>query len=82
MKLMEKHVKAKYPNMSTIWFTAWNPGGVEDLGDAMLYKVFQGVSENQTDLDGPFNELKTALGMRETQGQGTQILKYSFKCYS
>ena len=41
MNLMDEAIRKKYSvNAFVSWFTAWDPGGIEDLGDAMLYRPF------------------------------------------
>jgi energy-coupling factor transporter ATP-binding protein EcfA2 len=66
MKLMSEYVSNEYPkNACTAWFTAWDPGGVEDLGDAMLYRLFHEAAERNKDLSGAFKHLQEALGVRK-----------------
>lgn len=66
MKLMEKYAKEKYgQSICTVWFTAWDPGGVEDLADALLLRFFQDVAEDQKELSKPLKQLEEALGARK-----------------
>lgn len=48
------------------WFTAWDPGGIEDIGDAMLYNLFSDIVADNQDLTGAFDKLKEALGLRKS----------------
>jgi len=66
MKLMDKYIRedSTWKNVNTIWFTAWDPGGMEDLGDALLYRFFSEVVEENTGIANAFEDLKKALGIR------------------
>ncbi len=67
MKLMGRHIRKEYSaNICVAWFTAWDPGGIEDLGDAMLYRFFHDVAKGEKDLIGSFKELQQALGIRKS----------------
>ncbi len=65
MKLMKEHVYKAYPKKACVaWFTAWDPAGIDDLGDAMLYRLFHDVTESNSELSNAFKRLKEALGIR------------------
>lgn len=67
MKLMDEYLrKDQSQNVCVTWFTAWDPGGIEDLGDAMLYRLFLSIAGKNEDLSGPFKELQEALGVRRS----------------
>lgn len=67
MKLMDEYLrKNQSQNVCVTWFTAWDPGGIEDLGDAMLHRLFLSIAEKNKDLSGPFKELQEALGVRRS----------------
>lgn len=71
MKLMDEHVRKEYTGKKgyTAWFTAWDPGGAHDLGDAMLHSLFRELAEGNKELSNPFKELENALGMRRSAKQ-------------
>jgi len=67
MKLTSEFVSNEYPkNVCVTWFTAWDPGGIEDLGDAMLYRLFNDIVEKNKELSDVFKELQEALGVRKS----------------
>ena len=68
MKLMENFVKKKYAHKVCVaWFTAWDPGGIEDLGDAMLYHFAHSITSGIDDkeISKAVKELDEALGLRK-----------------
>ena len=68
MKLMDEYARKRsgWKNVRTVWFTAWDPGGIEDLGDALLYQFFQSVVGKEEKMAGVLNKLKEALGVRRS----------------
>ncbi|MFB0522161.1 MAG: P-loop NTPase fold protein [Candidatus Bathyarchaeia archaeon] len=68
MRLMREFIRSKSgrKNISVVWFTAWDPGGIEDLGDAMLYRFFEDVAGSEASMAKAFQELKEALGIRRS----------------
>jgi len=69
MKLMAQHAKQANSKVCITWFTAWDPGGIEDIGDAMLLRVFGDVAANNKDLTNSLKSLKEALGLRKSMRQ-------------
>jgi len=67
MKLMDEYINKRYPEeICSVWFKAWDPGGIDDLGDAMLYHLFHSVAGKHKSLDNAFKELQEALGIRKS----------------
>jgi hypothetical protein len=67
MHLVESFSKEKYKDkVLSAWFTAWDPGGIEDLEDSMLYSLYQQATKEEKELESNFTELKTALGLRKS----------------
>jgi hypothetical protein len=67
MKLMAECVTREYPTHASVaWFTAWDPGGIEDLGDALLFRLFDDIAKANPDLSDAFKELQEGLGMRRS----------------
>jgi len=66
MRIMEEHLRKSYSNLSFCWFTAWDPGGIQDLGDAMLYRLFGDVAKGNDELSEAFGRLELALGVRKS----------------
>jgi len=66
MKLMDEYIRkeSSWKNVHIAWFTAWDPGGIQDLGDAMLYHFFRDIAEKNREIAGAFKELQEALGIR------------------
>ena len=78
MKLMEEYIRkeSSWKKVHIAWFTAWDPGGIEDLGDAMLYNFFHDVVGKNEKMAGVFNELKEALGIRRSlRGRARRFLE-------
>jgi predicted KAP-like P-loop ATPase len=84
MKLIDDRVKAVYKDKTcSVWFTAWDPGSIQDLEDAMLYQFFKQLVEKKSPsviekdekdkLDELFNKLKEALGLRRSLKQKLRI---------
>ena len=68
MKLMDENIR-KEPSWKKVhiaWFTAWDPGGIVDLGDAMLYHFFRDVAGKSPKMADSFEELQEALGFRRS----------------
>ena len=65
MKLIEEHA-TKTHSVHVTWFTAWDPGGLHDIGDAMLYRLFSDVAEKEASLSDALKRLKEALGLRKS----------------
>jgi hypothetical protein len=64
---MEKHLKEKYGDKVCIaWFTAWDPGGIGDLGDAMLHCFAHSFPKDNRDIGKALKELDEALGLRKS----------------
>jgi len=74
MKLMEEYAREKsgWENVRTVWFTAWDPGGIQDLGDAMLYRFFRAAvdadkaEEMDKEMAETLKKLEEALGVRRS----------------
>ncbi len=66
MNLVMEHAKKTHSDVHVTWFTAWDPGGIEDIGDAMLYRVFGDIAKNNDELSGAFDRLKEALKLRKS----------------
>lgn len=68
MRLMQEYIsnESDWENVTVAWFTAWDPGGIEDLGDAMLYYFYKTFVEKHNELNHNYNELKNALGIRRS----------------
>lgn len=68
MKLMEEYIQkeSSWENVHVAWFTAWDPGGIQDLGDAMLYHFFRDVAGENQHIADAFKELQEALGIRRS----------------
>lgn len=68
MKLMEEYIRkeSSWEKVHTVWFTAWDPGGIQDLGDAMLYHFFRDVAGKNKKMVDAFKELQEALGIRRS----------------
>jgi hypothetical protein len=66
MKLMQEQIGKTLSKASATWFTAWNPGGMGDIGDSMLYRVFSDIAKDNKELSKPFNNLKEALKLRKS----------------
>lgn len=69
MKLMENFVKNEYHDKVCVaWFTAWDPGGIEDLGDAMLYHFAHCIARegDNKEISKAVKELDEALGLRRS----------------
>jgi len=67
MKLMDEYVRKNLSsNVCVAWFVAWDPGGIEDLGDAMLYRLFHDIAGKNKDLSSAFKKLQKALGLRKS----------------
>ena len=68
MKLMEEYIReeSSWEKVHTVWFTAWDPGGIQDLGDAMLYHFFRDVVGKNQEMANAFKELQQALGIRRS----------------
>jgi hypothetical protein len=67
MKLMDEYVREKSSwkgNARAVWFTAWDPGGIQDLGDAMLYRFFSSVAGKDKEMAETLKKLEKALGVR------------------
>ncbi|MCX6659133.1 MAG: P-loop NTPase fold protein, partial [Candidatus Bathyarchaeota archaeon] len=59
MKLMDEHVLKEHTGkVHTAWFTAWDPGGAHDLGDAMLHSLFRELVEGNKSCRNPSKNLK------------------------
>jgi hypothetical protein len=69
IKLIQQGAKEQFGNSVCFsWFTAWDPGGSKDLGDAMLYRFFQDIKESfkgDLTLEQGFKDLQEALGTRK-----------------
>jgi hypothetical protein len=66
MRIMEENLQKSHSNLSFCWFTAWDPGGIQDLGDAMLYRLFAEVAKGNDALSEAFARLEVALGIRKS----------------
>ena len=66
MKLMAGNARKKYRNACVSWFTAWDPGGIPDIGDAMLYRLFYDLEKENKELSDAFKELQEALRLRRS----------------
>jgi predicted KAP-like P-loop ATPase len=68
MKLMNEYIRKEsgWKKVHIVWFTAWGPGGIQDLGDAMLYRFFQEVAGKRRETKGAFRELQVALRIRRS----------------
>ena len=68
MKLMEEYIRkeSSWKKVHIAWFTAWDPGGIQDLGDAMLYHFFRDAIGKNQEMAGAFKELQKALGIRRS----------------
>jgi len=68
MRLMNEYIQkeSSWKKVDVTWFTAWDPGGIQDLGDAMLYNFFRDVATKNQEMNGIFKELKKALGIRRS----------------
>jgi hypothetical protein len=69
MKLTARHAKQVNPKVCITWFTAWDPGGIKDLGDAMLLRVFGDIAADNKDLTKSLKSLKEAVGLRKSMRQ-------------
>ena len=68
MKLMDEYVRKKLSsNVCVAWFIAWDPGGIEDLGDSMLYHLFHDIAGKNKALSSAFKKLQKALLPRNQQ---------------
>jgi hypothetical protein len=74
MKLMDEYIRKEpsWKNVHRAWFTAWDPGGIQDSGDAMLYHFFSDVVGDNKDIAGAFKELQEALGIRRSFRERTR----------
>lgn len=68
MKLMEEYIRkeSSWKKVHIVWFTAWDPGGIQDLGEAMLYQFFRDVAGKNRKMGDAFKELQKALGIRRS----------------
>jgi len=68
MKLMEEYIRKEshWKKVHIVWFTAWDPGGIQDLGDAMLHHFFREVAGENRKMLKALNELREALRIRRS----------------
>lgn len=68
MKLMNEYIRKEsgWKKVDVVWFTAWDPGGLQDLGDAMLYHFFRDIAEGEKDMVKAFQSLQEALRIRKS----------------
>jgi hypothetical protein len=66
MRMMEAHLREKYRDCLIVWFTAWDPEGVGNLGDAMIYRFLSDISKDDKKLEGSFKELEKSLKIRKS----------------
>ena len=68
MKLMDEYIQkeSSWKNVHISWFTAWDPGGIQDLGDAMLCHFFRDIAGENQEMVDAFKELQEALGIRRS----------------
>lgn len=68
MKLMDEYIRkeSSWKNVHIAWFTAWDPAGIQDLGDAMLYHFFRDVAGKNKEMASALKELQQALGIRRS----------------
>jgi len=59
MKIMESYLKETHSlDCICIWFTAWDPGGISNLGDAMIFRFLTDIARDQKDFKGYLKELE------------------------
>ena len=78
MRLMDEYIQkeSSWKKVDVTWFTAWDPGGIQDLGDAMLYNFFRYIATKNQEMNGTFKELQKALGIRRSfKERASQVLE-------
>jgi hypothetical protein len=74
MKLMDEYARknSDWKNVHTVWFTAWDPGGIEDLGNALLLQFFRRVVGDNEEMADALKKLEEAVGVRVSLRERTR----------
>jgi len=76
MRLLKNHIEKKSKNV-VAWFVSWDPGSLVDVGDSMLFFLYNEMSkyisekqlEDSEEFKKQFDKLKISLGIRKSPTQ-------------